>query len=253
MDLHYREYGQGTPLIIVHGLFGSADNWQSQANKISEYFRVIVVDVRNHGRSPWSDDFSYPIIVQDILALIKKLKLNSYYILGHSMGGKAAMHLTQIDGANIEGLIVVDMGIKMYEPHHQHILKGIHSIPLDQINRRSEANKFLMTQIDQAEIRQFLLKNLYWIEKGKLAWRMNVGVLEKEMSEILSAIPLKEVMVPTLFIRGEKSNYILDEDVVEIENYFPDSEIKTILNAGHWVHADAPDDFIDSLLSFCLR
>ena len=253
MDLYYREYGQGTPLIIVHGLFGCADNWHSQAKKIAEYFHVIVVDVRNHGESPWSDDFNYKIIAKDISALVEKLNIQKYYLVGHSMGGKAAMHLSQMDASKLKGLIVVDIGIKEYKPRHEHILKGIHSIPLNKINRRSEAEKFLIKEIKEPGIRQFLLKNLYWIEKGRLAWRINVNVLEKEMPEILSALPQGEVMVPTLFIRGGDSDYILDEDVIEIENQFPDSEVKTISNAGHWVHADAPDDFIDSVLSFCLR
>ena len=253
MQLFYREYGKGTPLIILHGLFGCADNWQSQAKKFSEYFRVIVVDVRNHGRSPWSEDFDYPILAKDVLALLKTLEIKNYYLLGHSMGAKIAMHLAQINATGIEGLILVDMGVKKYEPHHQHILKGIHSIPLNELSKRSEAEPYLAAYIDELGTRQFLLKNLYWIEKGKLAWRMNVSVLEKQMPEILSALPQKEVLVPSIFIRGENSNYILEDDITDIESLFPDSEFVSIPNAGHWVHAESPDNFIDQVLSFCLR
>lgn len=253
MELNYREYGQGTPLIIVHGLFGSSDNWKTQAKKFSEYFRVIVVDVRNHGRSPWSDEFSYQIIADDLIELIENLNIDKCYILGHSMGGKAVMHLAQKEASKILGLIVVDMGIKKYEPHHQHILKAIHSIPIDSIGKRSEADVYLKKEIDEVGVRQFLLKNLYWKEKGQLSWRMNVKVLENEMDEILSEMPSGDVLLPTLFIRGALSRYILDEDINDIENQFPDSEVKTIPNAGHWVHAESPDDFVDMVLAFCLR
>ena len=253
MELNYREYGQGIPLIIVHGLFGSSDNWKTQAKKFSEYFRVIVVDVRNHGRSPWSDEFSYQIIADDLISLIENLNIDKCYILGHSMGGKAVMHLAQKDASKILGLIVVDMGIKKYEPHHQHILKAIHSIPLESIGKRSEADVYLKKEIDEMGVRQFLLKNLYWKEKGQLSWRMNVKVLENEMDEILSEMPDGDVLLPTLFIRGALSRYILDEDINDIENQFPDSEVKTIPNAGHWVHAESPDDFVDMVLAFCLR
>jgi pimeloyl-ACP methyl ester carboxylesterase len=124
---------------------------------------------------------------------------------------------------------------------------------LAKIKLRSEAERILTEHIDSDGVRQFLLKNLYWKEKGKLSWRMNIKVLERELPEILGALPEKEVMIPTLFIRGELSNYILDEDFDEIQSYFPDSELLTIPNAGHWVHAEAPDEFIEKVLGFCLR
>jgi pimeloyl-ACP methyl ester carboxylesterase len=145
------------------------------------------------------------------------------------------------------------MGIKEYPPHHQHILQGIHSVKLDGVTSRSDAEKQLSKYIDSEGVKQFLLKNLFWKEKGKLAWRMNVPVLEDSMNEILSALPEKEVFVPSAFIRGELSNYILDEDIPEIENLFPDSQYITISNAGHWVHAEKPEEFIDAVLGFCLR
>jgi pimeloyl-ACP methyl ester carboxylesterase len=137
--------------------------------------------------------------------------------------------------------------------HHQHILAGMHAIDLTTIKVRSEAEAILKVHIDSEGVRQFLLKNLYWKEKGQLAWRMNLIVLEREMENILSSVKQEEVMLPTLFIRGELSNYILDEDFEELEELFPDSEIKTIIGAGHWVHAEAPDEFIDTVLGFCLR
>jgi esterase len=253
MKLNYRELGQGQALVILHGLFGFSDNWQTHAKKFADYYRVILVDLRNHGHSPWSDEFSYSLMVEDLHELVTELKLPPFFLLGHSMGGKAAMHFAQQYPELLEKLIVVDMGIKGYPPHHQHILAGMHAINLDTITVRSEAESIFKQHIDSEGVRQFLLKNLYWKEKGKLAWRMNLPVLEREMDEILSPLPTAEVAVPTLFIRGELSDYILDEDLPSIEAVFYDSEFITVSNAGHWVHAEAPDEFVEAVLAFCLR
>ena len=253
MKLYHRELGEGQPLMILHGLFGFSDNWQTHAKKLSEYYRVILVDLRNHGRSDWSDDFSYDLMADDVHELIQELKLEDLILVGHSMGGKVAMRLAQKYEDSIEKLVVVDIGMKEYPMHHEHILAGIHSVEVHNITSRRQAEKDLSEYIDSNGIRQFLLKNLYWIEKDKIAWRMNVPVLEKEMPNILASLPSVEVMTPTLFIRGELSNYILDEDVSLLEENFPDSEVATIENAGHWVHAESPDEFIETLLGFCLR
>ena len=253
MKLNYREIGSGQPLIILHGLFGSSDNWQTQAKKFAVYFRVILVDLRNHGHSNWDPDTSYHAMASDIIELIHALNLEKIILVGHSMGGKVAMLTTQLNPKLIDKLIVVDMGIKGYPPHHQHILEGIHAVKLDGVSSRSEADKELNKYIQSEGIKQFLLKNLYWKEKGQLAWRMNVSVLEASMDQILEPIPETEVFTPTLFIRGELSNYILDEDISDIENLFPDSQYITISQAGHWVHAEKPDEFVDAVLGFCLR
>lgn len=253
MELFFREFGSGKPLVILHGLFGFSDNWQMHAKKFSEYYRVILVDLRNHGHSPWSDDFSYQNMVEDLFELFNKLDLSDVILLGHSMGGKVAMHFAQSHPDILDKIIVVDMGVKQYPLHHQHILKAFDSIDLENITARSEAERILSSFIESKGVVQFLLKNLYWRDKGKLAWRVNFKVLEASMPEILSALPCKEVLIPTLFIRGALSDYILDSDIEEIENFFPDSQLVTINNAGHWVHAEAPEEFTDAVLSFCLR
>lgn len=253
MKLHVREMGEGFPLVILHGLFGFSDNWQTHAKKLSSYYRVILVDLRNHGHSPWSDDFSYQLMVDDVKELIEDLGIRKMHLIGHSMGGKVAMLFAQQHTAILDKLIVVDIGMKAYPMHHQHILAGMHAIDLKTITARSQAEAILKTHIESDGVRQFLLKNLYWKDKGQLAWRMNIEVLEREMTEILAALPQKETFVPALFIRGALSNYILDGDFPEIEEWFPEAELVTIENAGHWVHAEAPEEFIDAVLSFCLR
>jgi pimeloyl-ACP methyl ester carboxylesterase len=253
MKLHFRELGEGQPLLILHGLFGFSDNWQSHAKKLAEYYRVILVDLRNHGHSPWSDEFSYDLMAGDIFELCEDLNLNDFILVGHSMGGKVAMNFAQKHEELLDKLVVVDIGIKEYPMHHEHILAGIHSVDLPNISARRQAEEQMSAHIDSEGIKQFLLKNLFWTEKGVLAWRMNVDVLEREMPNILSALDQVEVSVPTLFIRGALSNYILDEDIEAIENMFIDTEIVTIENAGHWVHAEAANEFLESLLSFCLR
>lgn len=253
MKLHYRELGEGKPMLILHGLFGSSDNWQTHGKKLAEYYRVIMVDLRNHGKSDWSDDSTYTSMAEDVAELCFDLQLEDIILVGHSMGGKVAMFFARKYEELLNKLVIVDIGVKVYPMHHQHILAGIHAVKLDNVESRREADEELGKYIDSEGIKQFLLKNLYWKEKGQLAWKMNVATLEKEMDEILSAVPVLESFVPTLFIRGELSNYILEEDIDELEEYFPDSEVVTIQGAGHWVHAEAPDEFLDALLSFCLR
>lgn len=253
MKLHYRELGEGKPFVILHGLFGYSDNWQTHGKRLAEYYRVIMVDLRNHGHSDWSDDFSYELMVADLKELCTDLHLSEIILLGHSMGGKTAMLFAQHYPDLLEKLIVVDMGIKAYPMHHDHILAGLNAVDLSVLNSRSEAEAQLAKHIDSPGVRQFLLKNIYWIEKGKMAWRMNVPVLEREMPQILGALPSGECFVQTLFIRGALSKYIEDNDIADIENAFPDSELITIADAGHWVHAEAPEAFIDAVLGFCLR
>ena len=253
MLLHYKEIGEGKPLVILHGLFGTSDNWQTHAKKLGEYYRVILVDQRNHGHSPWSEDFTYEHLAEDLERLILHLGIDKFTLIGHSMGGKTAMYYSQKYPTRLEKMVIVDIGIKQYPMHHNEIIKGIKSLDLTTISSRSAAEQAMIPFVDSYGVRQFLLKNLYWVEKGKLAWRMNVDVLEREMEEILAPIPNIEVWTPTLFLRGAMSNYILDEDWDAIEEIFPDATLETIENAGHWVHSEQPDEFIEKVLGFIIR
>ncbi|ASS50209.1 MAG: hypothetical protein A3D31_11620 [Candidatus Fluviicola riflensis] len=253
MKLFHRILGEGQPLLILHGLFGHSDNWQTHAKKLSEYYKVILIDQRNHGHSDWSDEFSYDLLAEDLHELITDLGLQKIILLGHSMGGKTVMRYAQLHPELIEKLIVVDMGVKEYPPHHTEILEGLSKVDLNIIKSRSEVEAILLPYVPVDGTRQFLMKNLYWKEKTQLAWRMNVAVLEREMEAILAAIPSDEVLIQTLFIRGALSNYIVDQDIPDLEDQFPDSDVITVPNAGHWVHAEAPEAFVNAVLEFCLR
>ena len=192
-------------------------------------------------------------MAEDLKELFDELNLEEVILLGHSMGGKTAMKFAQNYPDYLEKLIVVDIGTKTYPSHHEQILAGLHAIDLNVIHSRSEAEEAMAKYIESNGVRQFLLKNLYWAQKGKLAWRMNIPVLEQEMWAILQGLPSNEVLIPTLFIRGMMSDYILGEDIPDLENQFSDSHFVSVENAGHWVHAEAPEEFIEAVLSFCLR
>ena len=253
MDLFHHVYGDGTPLVVLHGLFGSSDNWHSLAQRFGSFYRVYCIDLRNHGRSPWDDVHTYETMAEDLYSFFNRHGIQKAHLIGHSMGGKVAMHFAQTHPELLEKMVVADMGIKAYPMHHQHILAGIHALDLPNIRSRSEAEKILSLHVEAAGVRQFLLKNLYWVTAGQLGWRMNVAVLEREMPCILAALPEEVSWTPTLFLRGELSNYILSEDENSLEELFPDSILQTIPNAGHWLHAEQPDAFFDAVMGFCLR
>ncbi len=251
MKLHYRKIGEnGPPLIILHGLFGYSDNWQTHAKKLAENYQVYLVDQRNHGRSPHSIDFNYDVMVEDLYELITDLGLEEINLLGHSMGGKTAIGFAAEHDDLLNCLIVVDISHKQYPRHHDQIIKGLNAIDLSKIDSRSKADLVLSEHVKEFAVRQFLLKNLYWVEKGKLDWRMNLPVLSHDIDKIIEEVYFRRIDTHTLFIRGEESDYILESDFKEIKMKFPNSAIKSIENAGHWVHAEAPKKFFDTVTSF---
>jgi|TARA_B100001094_G_C18191674_1_gene807730 pimeloyl-ACP methyl ester carboxylesterase len=250
MNLHFTKLGNGEPILIVHGLFGSSDNWRTLGKKFSENNTVYLIDLRNHGRSAHSDEMNYEIMAEDLMNLIIKENIILPTLLGHSMGGKAALMFVKKFPDIIGKLIVADIGIKSYPMHHELILEGLNSIDLNKINSRSEAQKKIAVHIEEVGVQQFLLKNLYWIEKGQLAWRMNLNIIEKNIQEILKRINLEKNYTKTLFLRGGLSNYILLEDFEEIQSKFPNGKIKTIENVGHWLHAENPLEFYRLVMNF---
>jgi pimeloyl-ACP methyl ester carboxylesterase len=251
MKLHYRKLGEnGEPLFILHGLFGSSDNWQTLAKKFAEDYQVYLVDQRNHGHSPHSIEFNYDLMVADFAELIDDLGLDQINLLGHSMGGKTAIGFAAEHPELLKKLIVVDISHKQYPMHHEQIIEGLKSIDLEIVKTRGSADKVLAKKIDNASVRQFLLKNLYWESKGQLAWRINVPVLSNEIEQIIEEIYFSEIETETLFIRGEMSNYILDSDFEELNHKFPNHKMISIPEAGHWVHAEAPEVFYNSVIDF---
>lgn len=249
MKLHFQHFGQGRPFIILHGLFGSSDNWVTLAKRIAQDRSVYIVDQRNHGRSPHSDDFSYPILARDLHDFMDEHSIDTATILGHSMGGKVAMYFAQMFPERVDSIIVADIGAKQYSPHHQVIFKALHAIHPESLERRAEAEERIAPIIDNRSIRQFLLKNLYRRRDGTYCIRVNFEVLEERMDEILQAVPSKPVDVPTLFIAGEKSNYIPAEDHDAIRKIFTTAKFVS-LPAGHWLHAEDPEGFYDAIVDF---
>ena len=252
MKLFYRKSGQGQPLIILHGLFGQSDNWNSLAKQFAESgFEVYSVDQRNHGLSPHSDVWNYQVMCEDVLELINDNQLQNVILLGHSMGGKTAMQFAMEHSQFLDKLIVVDIAPKYYPMHHQQVLEGLQAVDFSRIKTRKEAEEILSIFISDFGTKQFLLKNLYWKTETELAWRFNLKVIVEQIENAGEAlINNTSCTVPALFIRGEKSNYILDEDLNSIQDIFPHFELATIKEAGHWVHAEKPTAFFDCVIKF---
>lgn len=254
MLLHSKILGKGEPLIILHGYFGMGDNWKSLANKFSELFEVHLIDQRNHGRSFHSDDFTYELMVEDLKNYLSHYNLNKIYLLGHSMGGKTAMLFAVTYPELVKKLIVADIAPKYYPPHHQFILEALNAVDFTKINSRREVEEILKKYIDEEGIRQFLLKNVYWKDKGKLAYRFNMESLTENNQEVGEALPVfTTYQGPTLFLKGENSGYISEDDIPLIQAHFPNSKIVSIKNSGHWLHAENPKQFYDEVIHFLLK
>ncbi len=250
--LYSKIEGSGKPLLILHGFLGMSDNWKTMGVQFaSEGFEVHLLDLRNHGRSFHSEEFSYELMVQDIVQYCQEHHLEKINVLGHSMGGKTAMLLAVRYPELVNKLIVADIGPKYYAPHHQDILAGLNAVDFSKKPSRNEVEEILSHYIPDFGTRQFLLKSLYWQEPGQLAFRFNLAVFNKKITEIGVSLPADLVFEkPTLFIRGGNSNYILDEDLEAIKVQFPNAEIETIPNAGHWLHAENPALFYQLSLSY---
>lgn len=282
MHLFYRKNGEGRPLIILHGLFGMSDNWMTLAKQFAENgFACYTVDLRNHGRSPHSDEFNFSVMAEDLSELMDDLTLSSASFLGHSLGGKTAMLFATMHPEKVEKLVVADIAPKYYPPHLDSETSALNSVDLNVINSRKEAEEQLRISLHDEATVQFLLKNLYWKEEimrgkpgtiknetgqgrngepvkdgssettKKLAWRFNLEALEKNVDAVGEALPENaRFYKPTLFLRGEKSGYISEQDIPDIKKHFPQAVVKTITVAGHWIHAENPKGFMEAVLEF---
>lgn len=248
--LFFRELGQGRPMIILHGVFGSSDNWLTQAKLFSPHFRVFTIDQRNHGQSPHDEEFSYPVMVTDLLQFIDEHQLKDPIVIGHSMGGKVAMNFAVAHPEKLEKLIVVDIAPKPYNLEHYVIIEGLKAIPVQTITSRNEADAALAAYVPEPDVRQFLLKNLQRRPEGGFTWKINLPVIDKNLNKIGFDLEFAgKFEKPTLFIRGGKSKYVKDEDMTRIKEVFPQAELKT-LDTGHWVQAEKPQEFVDTVMKW---
>ena len=251
MDLHHKILGHGDPVIILHGLFGTSDNWQTIGRMLSEDYQVFLVDQRNHGRSPHIPEHTYEAMVNDLDYFLEFNWIHHPCLIGHSMGGKTAMQYALSHPDKVHKLVVIDIGPKAYAGGHERIFEAMLSLDLAQVKEREDAEAHLRRYIDSYGVLQFLLKNLSRTKDGIYHWKMNLPVLYDHYKDILGEIegdaPFEG---PTLFIRGSESPYILDDDWSHIHDYFPLAQLATVPGAGHWVHADAPRELLQLLRHF---
>ncbi|TVZ58615.1 pimeloyl-ACP methyl ester carboxylesterase [Flavobacteriaceae bacterium MAR_2010_105] len=252
MQLYSNILGEGQPFVILHGFLGMSDNWKTLGTKFSEHgFEVHLVDQRNHGRSFWDETFNYEVLVEDLKAYCDEHGLSNIILLGHSMGGKTAMLFAAKYPEFVSKLLVADIAPRFYPIHHDAILNGLSALDFSKIESRGEADDILGRYVSDFGTRQFLLKNLYWKEKGQLALRMNLEVLKEQVSEVGEALPSHlSFNKETLFLRGDRSEYIALSDESQIKSQFPKAKLVTISNAGHWLHAENPSDFFDEVMAF---
>jgi esterase len=250
--LYSKIEGEGKPLLILHGFLGMLDNWKTIGAKYAENgFQVHLLDLRNHGRSLHSEEFNYQVMANDIFEYCQIHQLEKIDLIGHSMGGKVAMLFATTYPELVDKLIIADIGPKYYKPHHQEILAGLNAVDFSTNPDRSEVEETMYPYIPDFGTRQFLMKSLFWKEKGQLAFRFNLAVFNEKIEEVGKALPDdKHFDKPTLFIRGGNSKYILDADLPEIKKQFSNLELKTIPNAGHWLHAENPSLFFEETLNF---
>lgn len=257
MELHYKTFGEGQPLLILHGLFGSSDNWLTLGRKLGEQYKVYLIDQRNHGRSPWSEDWDYQFMAEDLLEFVKTHQLEDFILVGHSMGGKTAMnYAARYYPSKVQKLVVVDIAPKPYRVHHDTIVEGLRALDLSQINSRKEADDQLAQYVEEAGVRMFLLKNLYRPkgdnnEAKKFDWRINLSVIGDNLVNVSDGLAENlQYDGPTLFVRGVNSNYIKESDENLIKKHFPNAALQSVEQAGHWVHAEKPQEFLEILLNF---
>lgn len=253
MKLYFRQTGNtGPAIVILHGVFGSSDNWLTIAKTIAaKGYRVFALDQRNHGQSPRADEQDYQSMAADLREFLIDQHLDHPILIGHSMGGKTVMQYVMSYPGTFGKFVVVDIAPKFYPVHHTQIVRGLNAIDLMAISSRNDADAVLSRYEPLAPVRQFLLKNLYRDQQGQFAWRLNLPVIERELHGIGEELTNPHVVTePALFMRGSESPYVLDEDIPAIKRLFPNARIETIEGASHWVQAEKPAEFVAVLMDF---
>lgn len=265
MELFYRNFGKGPPLIIVHGLYGASDNWLSIGKELASDYDVYLVDQRNHGQSPHSDTHNYPAMSDDLILFMDQHDLRKAILVGHSMGGKTVMFLAEAYPERVDSLIVIDISPTTCHTDdqssqartHTEIVNGMLSVDFSQVERREDVDDQLARTIHSRRIRSFLMKNVLRTPEGNYHWKLNAAVIGKDLSSIFEGIDLSKyshgkgiIGFPVLFIRGEESDYISDDCIPDIKQIFPMAEIVTIPQAGHWLHVEQPDLLVKTVRYF---
>jgi esterase len=253
VQLHFRKYGSGPPLIILHGLFGSLTNWHSHAQWFGEWFTVYGVDLRNHGHSPHDPLHTYGVMALDIQEFMVDQGIDRARFLGHSMGGKVAMQFAGMSGRQVEGLVAVDIAPRGYKERHNLFLDGMSSLRLERYSTRDEVEEAFSRFVVDARVRQFLMTNLRRTIRG-FEWKINIEAIRANYSAIMGEVSISEPFAgPALFLRGGRSDYLVDEDIPAIRMMFPQAEFASVADAGHWVHAEAPGEFRKVVGEFLLH
>lgn len=251
MRLHFRERGDGPPLIILHGLFGSLENWGHISQQLADSFRVISVDQRNHGQSPHDSTMNYSALTDDLREFMDDLNLTSAHLLGHSMGGKTAMQFALTFPKRVNRLVVVDMAPRGYAPKHELIFAALLALDLKRYETRAQVEEALTPKIPELGVRRFLLKGLAKNAEGAFTWRFNLPTLREHYDKLTATLEVQGTFEkPALFLRGGESDYICEEDQAMIRKLFPNARIATIPGASHWLHAEAPEPFLEVTRKF---
>lgn len=251
VTLHYKHSGTGPVVLILHGLFGSLDNWQSMAKLLSDHFNVYCLDLRNHGKSPHTNNFSVGLMAADVIDFINDHQFGSVHLIGHSMGGKVALEMLNVNNSLIDKVMILDIAPKSYPKGHEHIFKAMFDLDLPSLSSRNSADEQLKQSIPDFTVRQFILKNLDRDKDGKFVWKVNLNALYKNYDEINKEIIFTHrILNEILFVKGSLSGYILKDDEQIISQVLPNAKFYEIKDAGHWIHADKPDELKKLIIQF---
>ena len=254
MRLHFKTYGSGEPLIILHGLFGSLNNWQTMAGRLGGKFQVITVDQRNHGHTAHSAEMDYGLMSDDLLEFLDEHQIESAFLLGHSMGGKTAMQFALSHASRVRSLIVVDIAPRAYKETHDPILDALLALRLESFSNREEVDAALAGNIGDPSVRAFLLTNLRRDETGRFQWKLNLRALKEHYSDLVGGVRTDRVYAgPALFIVGGRSHYVTAADEPLIHKLFPNSIKVSFELAGHWVHVEASDETYNAIVNFLVK